>query len=57
MSKKNETVLRNISINKIPGSDSFIGELYQIFKEKLKPRLLKYIQKEKGTLSNHLMRH
>lgn len=57
MSTKNETVLTNISINKIPGSDGFIGELYQIFKEKLKPRLLKYFQKEKGTLSNHLMRH
>ena len=58
MSKENETVLRNLSINKIPGPDGFSRELCQIFREKLKPRLLKYFQKfkEEGTLSTHLMR-
>ena len=51
MSTKNETVLTNISINKIPGSDGFIGELYQIFKEKLTLILLKLFTKIEETVS------
>ena len=50
-SKENESVIKNLSIQKKPKSDDFPGELYQTFKE-LMPILLKLFQKteENGTL-------
>jgi len=52
-SKENESVIKNLLMNKSPGPDGFIDKFYQIFEE-LPSILLKLFKKikKKGTLPN-----
>ena len=47
-----KSVILKLPINKSPGLEDFKGELYQTFREELKPIFLKLFQKiaEEGTL-------
>ena len=49
-----ETVVKNLPINKSPGSEGFTGKFYQTFREELTPILLKLFQRIAGggTLPN-----
>jgi len=53
-SKEIQSVIKNFSTMKRPGSDGFTGEYYQTFKEELMPKLLQLHQEtqEDGTLPN-----
>ena len=56
-----EAVIKISQKNKIPGSDGFTGEFYQIFREELMPILLKHFQKslflqKKEHFQTHSMR-
>ena len=54
-----ETVIKKSPMNKIPGPDGFTGEFYQIFRDELRPIILKLFQSitEEGTLPNsHFVR-
>ena len=50
-----ETVIKNLPTNKSPGLDGFIGEFYQIFREKLIPFFSNLPKNRRGGNSSKLI--